>query len=236
MNRPSGKARILIVEDDCAQADALIVELQEEGFEAHAVHDGLAGLAEARRNAPDLILLDVDLPGINGLAFCERLRRTTDVPIILMSGQAPYKDVRSRVQGLDAGANDYMMKPVDFDELLARVRVQLRQRSPAPCTRFSVGEFELDTASHEVSYRGSALAPLPRKEFQLLAYLFKHRRHVKTHVQILDEVWGLRAETIDATLTQTIYTLRQRLEADGRPRVVHTVIGVGYVAREDEAK
>jgi two-component system OmpR family response regulator len=220
------------VEDNRAEADALVVELQEEGFEARAIYDGLQGLVEARKSLPDLILLDVDLPGLNGIGFCERIRKQSDVPVILMTGHDPYKDVRSRVAGLDGGANDYLVKPVDIDELLARVRAQLRKSLSGPKTRLAVGDFVLDTASREVTCAGQTLPTLPRKEFQLLAYLFSHPRQVMTHAQILDEVWGFGDAGSDATLTQTVYTLRQRLECGGRPRVVHTVVGVGYVARE----
>lgn len=227
----SSKARILLVEDEPDIAEFIATELRFEGYEVHVEGDGMRGLIAARNVAPDLIILDRMLPHLDGLEFCRRLRKTSDVPILMLTALG---DVRDRVEGLQSGANDYLPKPFDLEELLARVGVQLRSRQKAPRTFFEVGDLSLDTASRQVR-RGEATVELTPKEFDLLAYLIQHPRQVMTRDQILESVWGYDFGGDDNILEVYVRYLRNKIERKGLPRLIHTVRGVGYVVREGDA-
>ncbi|MNS43667.1 Response regulator MprA [compost metagenome] len=224
--------RILVVEDEHAIAEFLATELKFEGFDVLVEHDGMRGLMAARQAAPDLILLDRMLPGLDGVELCRRLRSTTDVPIIMLTAKG---EVFDKVEGLNAGANDYVAKPFHFEELLARIKAQLRAKKPEPKTQFAIADLSLDTKTREVR-RGEQPVELTPREFGLLEYLIRHPRQVLTRSQILESVWGYEFNGDDGVLEVYIRYLRTKLEREGLPRLIHTARGVGYVLKEGEAR
>ena len=223
------KSHILVVEDEGKLAQFIKLELEYEGYEVTVVNDGLGGLGSAREITPDLILLDWMLPGISGIEICRRLRQTGDkVPIILLTAK---DEVSDRVTGLDAGADDYIIKPFSIEELLARIRANLRrnQEEDSSCLQFS--DLRLDRSSREV-YRNNRLIELTAKEFDLLEYLIAHPRQVLTRDQILERVWGYDFMGDSNIIEVYVRYLRLKLEANQEPRLIQTVRGVGYVLRE----
>lgn len=224
--------RILVVEDEHAIAEFLATELKFEGFDVLVEHDGMRGLMTARQAAPDLIVLDRMLPGLDGVEVCRRLRSTSDVPIIMLTAKG---EVPDKVEGLNAGANDYVAKPFHFEELLARIKAQLRAQKPEPKTLFALADLSLDTKTREVR-RGDHPVELTPREFGLLEYLIRHPRQVLTRSQILEAVWGYEFNGDDGVLEVYIRYLRTKLEREGLPRLIHTARGVGYVLKEGEAR
>jgi DNA-binding response OmpR family regulator len=186
METPAPKARILLVEDEVDIAEFVATELRFEGYEVRVEHDGMRGMIAARQDPPDLLILDRMLPGLDGIEFTRRLRKTSDLPIILLTARG---EPRERVEGLNAGANDYLAKPFDLDELIARVNAQLRAHKPRPKTTFIVGDLSLDAETREVK-RGNLTIALTPKEFDLLKYLIASPRQVRTREQILEAVWS----------------------------------------------
>lgn len=226
MERP--RARILLVEDEPDIAEFVATELRFEGFEVRLEADGMRGLTAARQDAPDLVILDRMLPGLDGLEFCRRLRKGSDVPILMLTARG---EVRDRIEGLNAGANDYLPKPFDLEELLARVNAQLRAHKPPARATFEVGDLSLDLTTREVRRAGS-LVELTPKEFDLLAFLIQHPRQVLPREQILSAVWGYDFGGEDNVLEVYIRYLRNKLERADRAKLIHTVRGVGYVLKE----
>lgn len=224
------KARILLVEDEVEIADFVSTELRFEGYDVRVEHDGMRGMIAARQDPPDLLILDRNLPGLDGLELTRRLRKTSDVPIILLTARG---EPRERVEGLNAGANDYLPKPFDLDELIARVNAQLRAHKPAPKTYFQVGDLSLDAMSREVK-RGDSAISLTPKEFALLEYLISAPRQVRTREQILEAVWGYDFGGEDNVLEVYIRYLRNKIERAESPKLLHTVRGVGYVLKEGD--
>ena len=223
------KSHILVVEDEVKLAQFIKLELEYEGYEVTVVNDGLGGLATAREMTPDLILLDWMLPGISGLEICRRLRQTGDkVPIILLTAK---DEVSDRVAGLDAGADDYIIKPFSIEELLARIRANLRRNQEEDSTSLQFSDLRLDRSSREV-YRNNRLIELTAKEFDLLEYLIAHPRQVLTRDQILERVWGYDFMGDSNIIEVYVRYLRLKLEANQEPRLIQTVRGVGYVLRE----
>ncbi|MDJ0902393.1 MAG: response regulator transcription factor [Xenococcus sp. MO_188.B8] len=223
------KSHILVVEDEGKLAQFIKLELEYEGYEVTVVNDGLGGLATAREITPDLILLDWMLPGISGLEICRRLRQTGDkVPIILLTAK---DEVSDRVAGLDAGADDYIIKPFSIEELLARIRAHLRRNQEEDSNSLQFADLRLDRSSREV-YRGNRLIELTAKEFDLLEYLISHPRQVLTRDQILERVWGYDFMGDSNIIEVYVRYLRLKLEANQEPRLIQTVRGVGYVLRE----
>ena len=223
------KSHILVVEDEGKLAQFIKLELEYEGYEVTVVNDGLGGLATAREITPDLILLDWMLPGISGLEICRRLRQTGDkVPIILLTAK---DEVSDRVAGLDAGADDYIIKPFSIEELLARIRANLRRNQEEDSTSLQFSDLRLDRSSREV-YRNNRLIELTAKEFDLLEYLISHPRQVLTRDQILERVWGYDFMGDSNIIEVYVRYLRLKLEANREPRLIQTVRGVGYVLRE----
>ncbi len=223
------KSHILVVEDEVKLAQFIKLELEYEGYEVTVVNDGLGGLATAREMTPDLILLDWMLPGISGLEICRRLRQTGDkVPIILLTAK---DEVSDRVAGLDAGADDYIIKPFSIEELLARIRANLRRNQEEDSTSLQFSDLRLDRSSREV-YRNNRLIELTAKEFDLLEYLISHPRQVLTRDQILERVWGYDFMGDSNIIEVYVRYLRLKLEANREPRLIQTVRGVGYVLRE----
>ncbi|HEY9650972.1 MAG TPA: response regulator transcription factor [Coleofasciculaceae cyanobacterium] len=222
-------SHILVVEDEVKLAKFIELELKYEGYQVRVVHDGIEGLATARESHPDLVILDWMLPGISGLEICRRLRTTGDkVPVILLTAK---DEVSDRVAGLDAGADDYVVKPFSVEELLARVRAQLRRNQDEDPDILQFTDLSLNRRTREV-YRGKRLIELTAKEFDLLEYLLAHPRQVLTRDQILERVWGYDFMGDSNIIEVYVRYLRLKLEANNESRLVHTVRSVGYVLRD----
>ncbi|NEO70894.1 response regulator transcription factor [Moorena sp. SIO3H5] len=220
---------ILVVEDETKLAQFIELELKYEGYQVSVAYDGLAGLGEARESNPDLVILDWMLPGISGPEICRRLRSTgNQVPIILLTAK---DEVSDRVSGLDAGADDYVVKPFSVEELLARVRANLRRNQTEDPNILQFADLSLNHSTREV-YRGQRLIELTVKEFDLLEYLLAHPRQVLTREQILERVWGYDFMGDSNIIEVYIRYLRLKLEANNENRLVQTVRGVGYVLRD----
>lgn len=190
--------------------------------------DGAGALAAARDRPPDLVVLDVMLPGMDGVEVCRRLRAGSDVPILMLTARDAVSD---RVGGLDAGADDYLVKPFAYEELLARVRALLRRREPAGQEILRCADLVMDVSAHEVR-RGERVVELTALQFDVLEHLLRHQRHVLEREQLLAAVWGVESDAISNVVDVTIAGLRARLEMGDEPRLLHTVRGVGYVLRE----
>lgn len=221
-------SKILIIEDDPKISRFIELELQCEGYQVLAAQDGMDGLVQFRTHKPDLVILDRMLPELDGMEVCKRLRQTTDIPIIMLTALNEFKD---RVEGLDGGANDYLTKPFNLDELLARVRVQLRARKPARPDLLTFADLSIDLASREVTRAGIPIILSP-KEYELICLLIKTPKHVVPRTRIYQVVWGWDSETTENVLDVCIHALREKLEVNGLARLVHTVRGVGYVLKE----
>lgn len=221
---------ILVVEDEAKLAQFIELELKYEGYEVMVAADGLTGLTTARECHPDLILLDWMLPGISGLEVARRLRTTGDkVPIILLTAK---DEISDRVAGLDAGADDYLVKPFSIEELLARIRAHLRRTQDPDPDLFQFSDLKLNKVTREV-YRANRLIELTAKEFDLLEYLISHPRQVLTRDQILERVWGFDFMGDSNIIEVYVRYLRLKLEANNEQRLIQTVRGVGYVLREN---
>ena len=221
---------ILVIEDDPRIADLLRRGLIYEGYAVTVLGDGPAGLAAARDHPPDLVLLDLMLPGMDGLTVCQRLRAASDVPILILTARDAVPD---RVKGLDAGADDYVVKPFSFDELLARIRALLRRRRPATereALRFA--DLTLNPETREV-YRGDRRIELTAREFEILQLFMEHPRQVLTRETLYDRIWGYDFGGESNIIEVYIRYLRSKLEEGGAPRLIQTVRGVGYALREE---
>ncbi len=220
---------ILVVEDEVKLARFVELELIYEGYQVSVTHDGLSGLTAAREEHPDLVVLDWMLPGLSGLEICRRLRTTGDkVPIILLTAK---DEVSDRVVGLDAGADDYVVKPFSIEELLARVRAHLRRNHEEDPDVLQFEDLSLNRRTHEV-HRGDRLIELTAKEFDLLDYLIVHSRQVVTRDRILEQVWGYDFMGDSNIIEVYIRYLRLKLETNNEKRLIQTVRGVGYVLRD----
>ena len=221
--------RILIIEDDQAILKLLQRGLVYEGYTVDTAIDGRMGLISARDHTPDLVILDWMLPGMDGLEVCHRLRTGGSIPILMLTAKDTVQD---RIQGLDAGADDYMVKPFNLDELLARVRALLRRTQPERIPVLKFADLSLDTGSRQAS-RGTRVVALTAKEYELLELFLRHPKQVLTREVIFDRVWGYDFGGESNVLEVYIRYLRQKLEGDGEARLIHTVRGVGYVMREN---
>ena len=219
--------RVLVVEDDEDIAQALQRSLRMEGYEVNAVGDGSSALEHARSFAPDLVILDLGLPGIDGLDVARSLRADDDIPILILTARDA---LEARVEGLDAGADDYLVKPFERQELLARMRAALRRRPPRGSAPMRVSDLSLNADTHEVM-RGERTIDLTQREFELLEYLMRNERIVISRQRLLDEVWGYDPFSTTNTIEVFVSNLRRKLEADGEPRLLHTIRGAGYVLR-----
>jgi two-component system response regulator MprA len=221
--------RILVVDDEPAVRTALSRALALERYEVELAADGAEALDRLAAAPPDAIVLDVAMPGIDGLEVCRRLRRAGDrTPVLMLTARDAIDD---RVEGLDAGADDYLVKPFALRELQARLRALLRRtdRGPEP---LRYADIVLDPGAHEV-WRGDRRIDLSRTEFSLLELFMRHPRQVLTRSQIFEAVWGYDLGATSNTLGVYIGYLRRKTEDGGEPRLVHTVRGVGYVLREE---
>jgi two-component system response regulator MprA len=222
--------RILVIEDDPQIADLLRRGLIYEGYTVEVAADGESGLSAARDRPPDIVLLDLMLPGIDGLTVCRRMRAASEVPILILTAKDAVPD---RVAGLNAGADDYVIKPFDFDEILARVRALLRrrQRASAP-EELRFADLSIDLGSREV-YRGSRRVDLTAREFEMLALFMQNPRQVLTRDVLYDRIWGYDFGGESNIIEVYIRYLRSKLEEGGEPRLIQTIRGVGYALREE---
>jgi two-component system, OmpR family, response regulator MprA len=227
MNDFSRAPRVLVVEDDEDIAQALQRSLRMEGYEVHTVADGRAALEHERTFAPDLVILDLGLPELDGLEVARSLRDGDDVPILILTARDA---LESRVEGLDAGADDYLVKPFERQELLARMRALLRRRPPRGSAPLRVSDLSLNVDTHEV-VRGERTIELTQREFELLEYLMRNERIVISRQRLLDEVWGYDPFSTTNTIEVFVSNLRRKLEAEDEPRLLHTIRGAGYVLR-----
>jgi two-component system response regulator MprA len=228
MTQPT--SRILIVEDEKEIAGYLRRGLAFEGFSVEVAIDGPGAIAAARERPPDLVILDVMLPGMDGFEVCRRLRAGSDVPIIMLTARETVPD---RVAGLESGADDYLVKPFAFEELLARIRALLRRhsaRAEGPVV-LQVNTLEMNTASREVTISGRAVQ-LTAKEYELLELFMRHPGQVLTRDVIYDRVWGYDFGGESNIIEVYVRYLRQKLEEGGESRMLHTVRGAGYILRE----
>jgi len=223
-------ARILVVEDEERIASFLQRGLTYEGYRVDLAGDGPAGLTLARENPPDLVVLDWMLPGMDGLEVCRRLRAGSQVPILMLTAKDTVED---RVHGLDAGADDYVVKPFAFAELLARIRALLRRTGPGEPETLRFADLVLDTGTHRAR-RGERVIDLTAKEYDLLEMFMRHPRQVLTREVIYDRVWGYDFGGESNIIEVYVRYLRQKIETEGEGKLLHTVRGVGYVLREDE--
>ena len=219
--------RVLVVEDDEEIASVLQRSLRMEGYEVRIAVDGEAALDEARRFNPDAVILDLGLPKLDGIEVARRLREGDDVPFLMLTARDA---VESRVEGLDVGADDYLVKPFERQELLARLRALLRRRPPRGAASIVVADLSLNPDTHEVA-RGERTVELTQREFELLEYLMRNERIVVPRQRLLEEVWGYDPFATTNTIEVFVSNLRRKLEADGEPRLLHTIRGAGYVLR-----
>ena len=203
--------------------------LRLEGYEARIAADGEAALEEHRSFAPDLVVLDLGLPKLDGVEVCRRLRTGGDVPILILTARDA---LESRVAGLDSGADDYLVKPFEREELLARLRALLRRRPPRGSAYLVVGDLRLNPDTRE-AHRGERELELTTREFELLEHLMRNERIVVSRQSLLDEVWGYHPFAETNTVDVFISNLRRKLEQGGEPRVLHTIRGAGYVLRDE---
>ncbi|MDX6638538.1 MAG: two-component system, OmpR family, response regulator MprA [Solirubrobacterales bacterium] len=219
--------RVLVVEDDEAIADVLRRTLRQEGHEVRSAADGVEALAVAEEFVPDLVILDLGLPKLDGVEVLERLRAESDVPILILTARSELDD---RVTGLDSGADDYLVKPFERKELLARLRALTRRRPPRGSASLAVGDLRLNPDTREV-VRGERVIELTNREFELLEYLMRNERLVVSRERLLEEVWGYDPMAMTNTIDVFISNVRRKLEEGGEPRILHTKRGAGYVVR-----
>jgi two-component system response regulator MprA len=222
--------RILIVEDEVEIADYLRRGLAFEGFAVEVAGNGYAALVAARERPPDVVVLDLMLPGLDGMEVAQRLRAGSSVPIIMLTAR---DSVADRVAGLERGADDYLVKPFAFEELLARIRVQLRRHQAQDTGEvLAFGPLNLDLAAHEVRLADQRIS-FTAKEFELLELFMRHPRQVLTRDLLYQRIWGYDFGGESNVIEVYIRALRQKLESAGAPRLIHTIRGVGYVLRDD---
>lgn len=221
--------RILLVEDEEKLARMVELELQYEGYEVEKAFDGRTGLELALSGRFDLVLLDIMLPQLSGMEVLRRLRRESDLPVIMLTARDSVVD---KVSGLDSGADDYITKPFDIEELLARIRAALRKGGSAKGTLLCAGEVVMDVERHAVTVKGQSVE-LTKKEFDLLRHLLKNKGRVLTREALLDSVWGF--DFVGETNSVDVYIrfLRSKIDEAFGIKLIHTVRGVGYVIRED---
>jgi two-component system, OmpR family, response regulator MprA len=220
--------RVLVIEDDTEITDALRRSLRHEGYEVRTAGDGIEALDAAAEFVPDLVVLDLGLPRLDGVEVCRQLRADGDVPILILTARTETDD---RVTGLDSGADDYLVKPFERQEFLARIRALLRRRPPRGSASLAVGDLKLNPDTREV-LRGDREIELTNREFELLEHLMRNERLVVSRERLLDEVWGYDPMAATNTIDVFISNLRRKLEAAGEPRLLHTKRGAGYVLKE----
>jgi phosphate regulon transcriptional regulator PhoB len=224
------KPLVLVVEDEAALATMLRYNLEKQGYRVEEAADGQEALTRIAETQPDLVLLDWMLPQMSGLEVCHQIRRrsaTRDLPVIMVTARTEDQDA---VRGLNTGADDYITKPFNMEALLARMRALLRRRPPRGSAPLRVGDLSLNADTHEV-VRGERGIELTQREFELLEYLMRNERIVISRQRLLDEVWGYDPFSTTNTIEVFVSNLRRKLEAEGEPRLLHTIRGAGYVLR-----
>jgi len=222
--------KVLLVEDEPNIADFIRRGLIHQEFEVEVAHSGREGLAKARDNLPDVVLLDLMLPDMDGVDVCRRLRAADDIPIIMLTARDAVPD---KVGGLEAGADDYMTKPFEFDELLARIKAALRRHSSGRRLQFEelkVADLMVVPASREVARAGRSIS-LTAREFELLEYLARHAGQVVSKETLFERVWGYNFDVESDAIKVYISYLRKKLNAPGERDLIHAVRGVGYVLK-----
>jgi two-component system response regulator MprA len=223
-------ARVLVVDDDPAVLSALRRSLALEGYDITTAEDGETALSLIEALPVDLVILDVMLPGIDGFTVCGRIRKMVDVPILMLTARDTVPD---RVEGLDQGADDYLVKPFAVDELLARARALLRRSSQAQtASRLQFEDLALDLDAHQ-AWRGDRNLDLTALHFELLTVFMRHPRQVLTREQLCQQAWGYAFEGESNFVNVAVGELRRRLHAEGEPQLIHTVRGVGYALRSE---
>jgi two-component system response regulator MprA len=220
--------RILVVDDDPEIVSFLKRGLTFEGYTVDTAGDGTEALAKVREREPDMVILDVMMPGIDGIEVARRLRKASGIPILMLTAKGTVAD---RVAGLDSGADDYLVKPFAFDELLARMRSLLRRSQPIEGEVLRFMDLSLNTVTREVM-RGNDAIELTAQEFNLLELFLRHPRQVLKRDMIYEKVWGYDFGGESNVIEVYMRYLRSKLEAGGQPRLIHTVRGVGYVLKE----
>jgi two-component system, OmpR family, response regulator MprA len=221
--------KILVIDDDKSITSFLRRALSYSGYSVEVRENGQLGLQSALESPPDLVVLDIMMPGMDGYEVCRRLRAAGDVPILMLTAK---DEVRDRVRGLDVGADDYLVKPFALEELQARIRALLRRREPEVARQvLHYADLEVDTGSRDVR-RGDRRIELTAKEYELLTTFLKQPRQVLSREFLLERVWGFNFEAETHVLEVYVGYLRQKLEAGGEPRLINTVRGAGYVLRE----
>jgi two-component system, OmpR family, response regulator MprA len=220
-------ARVLVVEDDDEIAQVLQRSLRLEGYEVRIAPDGEQALAIHAEYVPDVVILDLGLPKVDGIEVARRVRGADDVPILMLTARDA---VEARVEGLDSGADDYLVKPFERQELLARLRALLRRRPPRGSASLVVSDLSLNPDTHQV-LRGERAVELTQREFELLEYLMRNERIVVPRQRLLEEVWGYDPFATTNTIEVFVSNLRRKLEAGGESRLLHTIRGAGYVLR-----
>ena len=220
-------SRVLVVEDDPQLLRAMRITLHARGHEVITAATGRKALSEAAAARPDLVVLDLGLPRMDGVEVCRRLRDHSDVPILMLTARAETED---RVGGLDSGADDYLVKPFERKELLARIRALLRRRPPRGSASLQVGDLLLNPDMREVK-RGAREVELTNREFELLEYLMRNERIVVPRQRLLEEVWGYDPFATTNTIEVFVSNLRRKLESGGETRLLHTKRGAGYVLK-----
>jgi len=227
MDRGSSRLKALVVDDEPNILDFIKLGLGYEGFEVKTARDGPSGLALAREFNPDVIVLDVMLPGMDGMEVCQRVRAQSDAGIVMLTAR---DDLQDRIQGLDRGADDYVIKPFRFEELMARIRAVLRRRGTTRQQVLTVADLSLDQDTREV-HRGQKQVELTPREYDLLKLFMFNNRQVLSKETILERVWGYDFEG-DANIVEVyVRYLREKLD-DIPPKLIQTVRGVGYIMKE----
>ncbi len=228
-NSDDKTVRILIVEDEKGIAGFLKEGLEEEGFAVDIANEGKKGLELASVNDYDMLLLDWNLPGISGVEICRQVRKENSiVPVIFLTARDTVQDT---VYGLEAGANDYIKKPFEFEELLARIRVQLRSKNGEHAV-LTLGDIELNLDTHRI-FRNAKEIELTPKEFSLLEYLIRNKGKVCTRTRIIEHVWDIHFDSDTSVIDVYINFLRKKLDTGNSPNLIHTIRGVGYIARDE---
>ena len=228
--------RLLVIDDEPKLTNFLRMELEVEGYSVAVANDGASGLIALRSDpAPDLVLLDWNLPDFTGLDICRRIRSTgMKLPVLMLTG---YNEVKDKVEALDAGVDDYLVKPFSIEELLARLRALQRralamQPDPQDSEQLQIGDLALNLANHDVTRAGRSIQ-LSNKEYQLLVFLMRSPNKVQSRLEILHGVWGESFYGDDNLLDVYIRYLRQKIETPDQPKLIHTVRGVGFMMREE---
>jgi two-component system, OmpR family, response regulator ArlR len=224
--------KILIIEDEKQIARFLELELQYEGYSVEIKYDGKEGLTAVEENQPDLLLLDIMLPGMNGMEVCRKIRLFSEIPIIMLTAKDETTD---KVMGLDLGANDYVTKPFVIEELLARIRALLRKRDSETKSikTIAINNLVMDTSRHDVS-RGDRSIDLTKREYDLLEYLIRNKGIVLNREQILEHVWGFDYMGDTNVVDVYIRYLRSKIDESEESKLIHTIRGVGYIMKEEK--